>query len=173
MVKNARYLKGRSLNISSTGIFVETYEKVFEEQEMVRLVIKPDGPRKTFKLIARVVRFNSYLNQPRGYGPQDAPVYGDKRGPHCGQLPSPSYSQANPGTQPDFVDGVDEPTGKGTSRVAPGWSGTAAGFAGGREESALLKALLAPGLGVSGDDVPDLGVLLVGPMARGAEVSLR
>lgn len=112
-------------------------------------------------------------NQPRGYGPQDAPVYGDKRGPHCGQLPSPSYSQANPGTQPDFVDGVDEPTGKGTSRVAPGWSGTAAGFAGGREESALLKALLAPGLGVSGDDVPDLGVLLVGPMARGAEVSLR
>jgi phospholipid/cholesterol/gamma-HCH transport system substrate-binding protein len=112
-------------------------------------------------------------NQPRGYGPQDAPVYGDKRGPHCGQLPSPSYSQANPGTQPDFVDGVDEPTGKGTSRVAPGWSGTAAGYAGGREESALLKALLAPGLGVSGDDVPDLGVLLVGPMARGAEVSLR
>lgn len=112
-------------------------------------------------------------NQPRGYGPQDAPVYGDKRGPYCGQLPSPGYSQANPGTQPDFVDGVDEPTGKGTSRVAPGWSGTAAGFAGGREESALLKALLAPGLGVSGDDVPDLGVLLVGPMARGAEVSLR
>lgn len=112
-------------------------------------------------------------NQPRGYGPQDAPVYGDKRGPYCGQLPSPGYSQANPGTQPDFVDGVDEPTGKGTSRVAPGWSGTAAGFAGGRDESALLKALLAPGLGVSGDDVPDLGVLLVGPMARGAEVSLR
>jgi phospholipid/cholesterol/gamma-HCH transport system substrate-binding protein len=112
-------------------------------------------------------------NQPRGYGPQDAPVYGDKRGPYCGQLPSPGYSQANPGTQPDFVDGVDEPTGKGTSRVGPGWSGTAAGFAGGRDESALLKALLAPGLGVSGDDVPDLGVLLVGPMARGAEVSLR
>jgi phospholipid/cholesterol/gamma-HCH transport system substrate-binding protein len=112
-------------------------------------------------------------NQPRGYGPQDAPVYGDKRGPYCGQLPSPGYSQANPGTQPDFVDGVDEPTGKGTSRVGPGWSGTAAGFAGGRDESALLKALLAPGLGVSGDDVPDLGVLLVGPIARGAEVSLR
>jgi phospholipid/cholesterol/gamma-HCH transport system substrate-binding protein len=113
-------------------------------------------------------------NQPRGYGPQDAPVYGDKRGYHCGTLPSPPWSQSNPLTsQPDFVDGVDEPTGKGTSRVGPGWSGTAAGFAGGRDESALLKALLAPGLGVSSDDVPDLGVLLVGPMARGAEVSLR
>ena len=113
-------------------------------------------------------------NQPRGYGPQDVPVYGDKRGYHCGTLPSPPWSQSNPLTsQPDFVDGVDEPTGKGTSRVGPGWSGTAAGFAGGRDESALLKSLLAPGLGVSTDDVPDLGVLLVGPMARGAEVSLR
>jgi phospholipid/cholesterol/gamma-HCH transport system substrate-binding protein len=113
-------------------------------------------------------------NQPRGYGPQDAPVYGDKRGYYCGRLPTPPWSQSNPVThQPNFVDGVDEPTGKGTSRVGPGWSGTAAGFVGGREETALLKALLAPGLGVSADDVPDLGVLLVGPMARGAEVSLR
>lgn len=113
-------------------------------------------------------------NQPRGYGPQDAPIYGDKRGYYCGRLPNPPWSQSNPVThQPDFVDGVDEPTGKGTSRVGPGWSGTAAGFVGGREESALLKALLAPGLGVTADDVPDLGVLLVGPMARGAEVSLR
>jgi len=113
-------------------------------------------------------------NQPRGYTAADAPVYGDKRGYYCGRLPNPPWSQSNPVThQPNFVDGVDEPTGKGTSRVGPGWSGTAAGFAGGREESALLKGLLAPGLGVSADDVPDLGVLLVGPMARGAEVSLR
>ena len=113
-------------------------------------------------------------NQPRGYTAADVPVYGDKRGYYCGRLPDPPWSQANPVTrQPNFVDGVDEPTGKGTSRVGPGWSGDAAGFAGGRDESALLKALLAPGLGVSAGDVPDLGVLLVGPMARGAEVSLR
>ena len=113
-------------------------------------------------------------NQPRGYTAADAPVYGDRRGPYCGRLPSPPWSQSNPVThQPNFVDGVDEPTGKGTSRVGPGWSGTSAGYAGGREETALLKGLLAPGLGVSADDVPDLGVLLVGPMARGAEVSLR
>jgi phospholipid/cholesterol/gamma-HCH transport system substrate-binding protein len=113
-------------------------------------------------------------NQPRAYGPQDVPVYGDKRGYYCGRLPTPPWSQSNPVThQPNFVDGVDSPTGKGTSRVGPGWSGTAAGFAGGRDEATLLKALLAPGLGVSKDDVPDLGVLLVAPMARGAEVSLR
>lgn len=113
-------------------------------------------------------------NQPRGYTEKDVPVYGAKNGPYCGTLPNPPFDQANPfNAQPDFVDGVNSPTGKGTSRVGPGWSGSSAGYAGGRDESALLKALLAPGLGVSRDDVPDLGVLLVGPMARGAEVSLR
>jgi phospholipid/cholesterol/gamma-HCH transport system substrate-binding protein len=113
-------------------------------------------------------------NQPRAYGPQDVPVYGDKRGPYCGRLPSPPWSQSNPVThQPNFVDGLDEPTGKGISRTAPGWSGTGAGYVGGPQESAFLKSLLGPGLGVSTQDVPDLGVLLVGPMARGAEVSLR
>ena len=40
-------------------------------------------------------------------------------------------------------------------------------------ESALLKSLLGPTLGMRAQDVPDLGVLLVGPMTRGAEVSLR
>ena len=113
-------------------------------------------------------------NQPRAYTAADTPVYADKRGPHCGQLPNPPFSQSNPVTQqPDFADGNDSPTGKGISRVGPGWSGTSAGYAGGRDEESLLKALIGPGLGVSADDVPDLGVLLVGPMARGAKVSLR
>ena len=113
-------------------------------------------------------------NQPRGYGPDDVPIYADKRGPYCGALPAPSYSQENPvSSLPNFNDGVERPTGKGTSRTAPGWSGTGAGYVGSREEAALLKGLLGPGLGVGADDVPDLGPLLVGPMARGAEVSLR
>ena len=70
-------------------------------------------------------------------------------------------------------DGVDEPTGKGTSRVAPNYYSNAAGMVGSLEESALLKSLLGPILGMASADVPDLGVLLLGPMARGAEVSLR
>ena len=37
----------------------------------------------------------------------------------------------------------------------------------------LLNSLLGPALGVTAENVPDLGALLVGPMARGAEVSLR
>ncbi|PVG81246.1 virulence factor Mce [Nocardioides gansuensis] len=112
-------------------------------------------------------------NQPRGYGPQDTPVFGDTRGPYCGRLPMPPWSQENRVRhQPDVVDGVDEPTGKGTSRVATGW-GTGAGWAGSPDETALLKGLLGPTLGTAAEDVEDLGPLLIGPMARGAEVSYR
>ncbi|GHJ59247.1 ABC transporter substrate-binding protein [Nocardioides sp. OK12] len=114
-------------------------------------------------------------NQPRGYNANDQPRYGEDRGPNCLNLPSPPGSQENPNqVQPDMDDGVDEPTGKGTSRVTPGPSFDAGqGYAGSLAESELLKSLLAPGMGVSASDVPDLGALLLGPMARGAEVSLR
>jgi phospholipid/cholesterol/gamma-HCH transport system substrate-binding protein len=111
-------------------------------------------------------------NQPRPYGAQDKPHYGEDRGPDCLHLPNPPWSQSNPVRhQPDFNDGVDEPTGKGTSRVAPNRFFQSS--AGSSQESDLLRSLLGPALGVDADDVPDLGLLLVGPMARGAEVSLR
>lgn len=116
----------------------------------------------------------SLPNQPRGYGPQDQPVYADTRGPYCGRLPNAPWNQDNPVThQPDFGDGVDEPTGKGTSRVGTSWSADGAGYVGSAQESAVLKGLLGPAIGATAADVPDLGVLLVGPMARGAEVSYR
>jgi phospholipid/cholesterol/gamma-HCH transport system substrate-binding protein len=111
-------------------------------------------------------------NQPRPYGPQDQPHYGEDRGPNCLHLPNPPWNQNNPVRhQPDFNDGVDEPTGKGTSRVAPNRFFRSS--VGSSQESDLLRSLLGPALGVSAADVPDLGLLLVGPMARGAEVSLR
>ena len=109
---------------------------------------------------------------PRPYGVQDKPHFGEDRGPNCLHLPNPPWSQSNPVRhQPDFNDGVDEPTGKGTSRVVPNqFFRTSVGST---QESDLLRSLLGPALGVSAADVPDLGLLLVGPMARGAEVSLR
>ena len=112
-------------------------------------------------------------NQPRGYGPQDAPVYGDNRGPHCGRLPTPPWSQDNPVThQPDFVDGVDEPTGKGTSpRRDPAGPAAPATPAAARRRP-CSRACSAPASAPAPTDVPDLGVLLVGPMARGATVTL-
>jgi phospholipid/cholesterol/gamma-HCH transport system substrate-binding protein len=118
-------------------------------------------------------------NQPRPYGPQDKPELGEDRGPTCINLPNPPGSQSNPvRRQPDFKDGVDEPTGKGTSRAGTAYTGLDTslfgipGYAGSTAEAALLRDLLAPGLGVTAAEVPDLGALLVGPMARGATVSL-
>jgi len=123
-------------------------------------------------------------NQPRGYDRGDTPVNGDKRGPSCAGLPAPPDSQAHPFTNPPNInDGVNRPTGKGTSRVAPGF-GVAQGFgvtslpgsngyAGSAAESSILQSLLGPALGTSSDNLDYLSVLLIGPMARGAEVSLR
>lgn len=113
-------------------------------------------------------------NQPRGYNANDVPRLGEDRGPNCLHLPNPPWSQSNPVRhQPDMNDGVDEPTGKGTSRIAPNYYRSEAGPVGSSQESDLLKSLLGPALGLTADDVPDLGVLLMGPMARGAEVSYR
>ncbi|MGA8846599.1 MAG: MCE family protein [Nocardioides sp.] len=113
--------------------------------------------------------------QPRAYNVNDLPRFGEDRGPDCLNLPSPPWSQENPlKRQPDFDDGVDEPTGKGTSRVATSYAfRDGRGFMGGAAESALYKRLIAPSMGISADEVGDLGPLLVGPMARGASVSLR
>jgi phospholipid/cholesterol/gamma-HCH transport system substrate-binding protein len=117
-------------------------------------------------------------NQPRAYGPQDQPRLGEDRGGTCVNLPNPPGSQANPARrQPNFDDGVDEPTGKGTSRAATGYALDTSlfgdpGYAGSTAEADLLRDLLAPGLGLTASDVPDLGLLLVGPMVRGATVSL-
>ncbi len=118
-------------------------------------------------------------NQPRAYEAGDRPRYGADSSPHCGTLPNPPYDQENRfDNQPDFDDGVDEPTGKGTSRAATGFDAGGASapqgmWPGSTPETKVLKSLLGPTLGVSDAEVPDLGPLLVGPLARGAEVSLR
>jgi len=114
-------------------------------------------------------------NQPRAYTAADVPRIGETRGPSCLDLPNPPFSQENPLRRvPNFDDGVDSPTGKGTSRAATGFGwADGQGYAGSRAESDLYRELLSPSLGVEASEVGDLGPLLVGPMARGAEVSLR
>lgn len=133
------------------------------------------GIVKAGKLQAQAFRgFTLHINletlphQPRGYTRADTPVYGDSiHGPTCLHLPNPAGGQAHPVGQPNFVDGVDSPTGKGTDRTAPGWGQ----YAGSPSETGLLKALIAPTMGEAPGDLGDLGPLLVAPMARGAEVS--
>ncbi|WP_139977719.1 MCE family protein [Nocardioides litoris] len=111
--------------------------------------------------------------QPRSYTPDDRPVIGERRGPVCLNLPNPPWNQDNPVRRlPNFNDGVDTPTGKGTTRVATGyvmrdgksWQSTAG-------EYDLYRDVLAPTMGTTPDEVGDLGPLLMSTMARGAEVS--
>ena len=107
-------------------------------------------------------------------------MFGDDRGPTCLHLPSPPWNQSNPvRRQPDFNDGVNTPLGKGTDRAgasyatgdAPVQLGDFGGYAGSPQESGLIDQLLAPTLGTTAADVPDIGGLLLGPMVRGATVS--
>ncbi|WP_205473299.1 MCE family protein [Nocardioides sp. SYSU D00038] len=112
-------------------------------------------------------------NQPRKYTPADKPRFGADDGPDCINLPNPPWTEDNPARrQPDFDDGVDSPTGKGTSRAGASYRPTGIGYAGGTAESDVLKELLGPVIGGTASDVDDLGVLLLAPMARGNTVSM-
>ncbi|QYJ03846.1 MCE family protein [Nocardioides panacisoli] len=105
-------------------------------------------------------------NQPRKWTPQDQQRFADTRGPDCAELPNPPFSQEGDNFRksvPDFNDGVDEPTGKGTQRVAPGFS---EGYTGTGEDMDVLRSLLEEHYDVPGSD---LGVALAGPLATGGD----
>lgn len=130
------------------------------------------------------INLETLPNQPRGYDAGDRPVNGDKRGPACVGLPNPGDTQANPWTSvPNINDGVERPTGKGTSRTAPGFGllgglgltsvQGSPGMVGSAAEWSMLNSMVGPAIGTSPDSIDYLSALLIGPMARGAEVSLR
>lgn len=99
--------------------------------------------------------------QPRAYQPEDKPRVADDRGPTCLHLPNPPWSQTNPVRhQPDFNDGIDEPTGKGTSRVAPGFGDGDYVYTGSPSDVAVLRQMLSE----TGFTATDLGALLAGPL---------
>jgi len=111
--------------------------------------------------------------QPRRYTAKDVPVIGEDRGPNCLHLPNPPWSQENPNKRvPNFNDGVDEPTGKGTSRVAPGELGDVDTSGLPTNEWDFYRELVAPSMGMLPEDVSDLGPFLLAPMARGSKVSV-
>ena len=115
-------------------------------------------------------------NQPRGYGAQDVPRFGETRGGNCLNLPNPPWSQEQPGAPPAEHGRRRRRAhrqGHQPRRPAvPHRRAAAAPEA--AEESALLKSLPRAGPRAAPPPTfPTSGVLLVGPMARGAEVSLR
>ena len=112
---------------------------------------------------------------PRGpYERGEEPQWGEKSGPNCRGLPQPPYSQENPDPGVRLRDGSSGPNG-GSSPTA----GRAiprqlvdptSGFAGTAQEQRVVNALLAPSMGVSADEVPDIATLLYGPVVRGTLV---
>ena len=124
------------------------------------------------------INLETLPRQPRGFGPQDDAVYGDKRGPHdeelCRRAINDEWGQDNLPPDflvPDIVDGVEEPTGK-RPRPAPALDLTS-GYAGSDAERGVVNTVAAPVLGVPAESVPDVATLLFGPLARGMEVGLR
>jgi phospholipid/cholesterol/gamma-HCH transport system substrate-binding protein len=137
------------------------------------------APRQaeTFRGYTLHINLETLPKQPRGFGPQDDPVYGDKRGPHdeelCRRAINDEWHQGNlppKALVPDIVDGVDEPLGK--QRPAPMFD-FSSGYAGTAAERTVVNSVAAPVLGRPAAEVPDVASLLFGPLARGMEVELR
>jgi len=124
--------------------------------------------------------------QRSAYVPGEEPAWGEHRGPSCYGLPTPGWDQAHPYPGNHFADGTKgSPTSLDTAAppmAAPG-AGEAdgpavpgvptSGEAGTAAEQAVTDALLAPVLGVPPDQVPDISNLLIGPLARGTQVTQR
>jgi phospholipid/cholesterol/gamma-HCH transport system substrate-binding protein len=111
--------------------------------------------------------------QPRGYNTGDKPRFADNRGsfPYCNLMYKSmrgGFNQNNLPPKklvPNIRDGVRYPLGK-RAPVGDAVGGTV-------QDRTLVNAIASPVLGVHVDDVPDVTTLLLGPLARGAEVDLR
>jgi len=67
---NGNLTIGAGVNISTTGIFVETEEPIFSIGEKLKLSVKAEGMERPFNAVAKVIRYNSDKRYPVGYGLQ-------------------------------------------------------------------------------------------------------
>jgi hypothetical protein len=65
---NGNLTIGTGVNISTSGIFVETNEPIFTIGEKLKLSVKADGMDQPFNAVAQVIRYNSDPRFPMGYG---------------------------------------------------------------------------------------------------------
>jgi virulence factor Mce-like protein len=115
---------------------------------------------------------------------QDEPVYGDKRGPRCYDIiprpnPFPQYPPEGAlidGSKPPPAarsanDGILPPaTGLGTTSPSAVSSESVANSP---EEQRVLAVLLSSEVGVRSDQMPSFTSLLLGPLYRGTEVTVK
>ncbi len=67
---NGQVSIGHGVNISATGIFIETQDEIFNLGEELKISVKVDGIGKPFNTSAKVVRFNNDPEFAMGYGLQ-------------------------------------------------------------------------------------------------------
>ncbi|MDT7798436.1 MAG: phospholipid/cholesterol/gamma-HCH transport system substrate-binding protein [Actinomycetota bacterium] len=114
---------------------------------------------------------------------KEEPRFDDKRGPRCydaDKLPNPFPSEPPDGA---FKDGTIHQTapktvGEGLNPAnfkadATGGNGSGGNLAYSTAEQGFLADLLGPQLGMNAADVPSWSALLVGPLYRGAEVTVK
>jgi len=65
---NGQLVIGAGVNISPTGIFIETLDQLFTIGEQLKLSVRCEGFTKAFNVTAQVMRFNSDKRWPVGYG---------------------------------------------------------------------------------------------------------
>jgi phospholipid/cholesterol/gamma-HCH transport system substrate-binding protein len=126
-----------------------------------------------------------------GFVPGDEPVYGDDSGPRCTGLPPgapvrpfpadvepvdgycDAEETASPGVDTTCRDGVDQSGSATRSAVAADPARALAGRDADRlaADRLAVGAVVGPVLGVPAGEVPDLALLLFGPVARGTTVS--
>ena len=120
------------------------------------------------RITLEITRDNGKFEQGR-----DEPVYGANNGPNCRGLPDPHV----PAPQTPINDGYDYGAARpGPPKLPVGLlPATAAALptadAATTEERRLLQPLLGAQLGVPPAEVPDIAVLLWGPLLRGAVVN--
>jgi phospholipid/cholesterol/gamma-HCH transport system substrate-binding protein len=110
---------------------------------------------------------------------RDEPVYGARNGPQCRGLPNPAVPAPEVPIDDGYDYGADRPAVRLPVGVLPPGSATAPapasgmGQAGTSEERSLVKPLVGAVTGTPPVEVPDIAVLLWGPLLRGAVVNAR
>jgi phospholipid/cholesterol/gamma-HCH transport system substrate-binding protein len=117
---------------------------------------------------------------------QDEPVYGDKRGPRCYDVvprpnPFPQYPPEGPlvdGSKPPPAarsanDGLLPPATAANAGTTSPSAVSAESVANSPEEQRMLAVLLSAEVGVRSDRMPSFTSLLLGPLYRGTEVTVK
>jgi phospholipid/cholesterol/gamma-HCH transport system substrate-binding protein len=179
------FLEANGDNIIRLGELGATQLRLFEKYApqypcLLDGIVKI-GPRQaqSFRGYTLHINLETLPRQPRGFGPQDDPVFDDKRGPHdealCRRAINDEWGQDNLPPRalvPELDDGVDNDTLGKRPRTAPTVD-LSSGYAGTSAERSVVNAVAGPVIGVPAAQVPDIASLLFAPIARGAEVELR